>query len=112
MNRRYLPAAVTCLTVLGLLTGNVATAAAGTLSAAPVRAATHQPAPIRTVTLITGDVVQVTDAGGGRQAAEVTRPRAAQGGARSETIGDDLYVFPDEVMPYLAADGWTGGCST
>jgi hypothetical protein len=66
-------------------------------------AATHQPAPIRTVTLITGDVVQVTDVGGGRLAAEVTRPRTAQGGVRSETIGDDLFVLPDEVMPYLAA---------
>ncbi|HKD96458.1 MAG TPA: S8 family serine peptidase [Micromonosporaceae bacterium] len=56
-----------------------------------------------TVTLITGDVVRVFDVGGGKQAADVTRPHGAPGGVRTETIHGDLFVFPDEAVPYLAA---------
>ncbi|MEZ0070002.1 subtilisin family serine protease [Streptacidiphilus sp. MAP12-20] len=56
-----------------------------------------------TVTLITGDVVRVTDLGDARQTVDVQRPRGAIGGVRTETVGKDLYVLPDEAMPYLAA---------
>jgi subtilisin family serine protease len=59
--------------------------------------------PVRTVTLVTGDVVRVSPVGGGKLAADVTRPHGAPGGVRAETIGHDLYVLPDEAMPYLAA---------
>ena len=58
----------------------------------------------QTVTLITGDVVHVTSVGGGHSSVDVVRPRGATGGVRTETIGKDLYVLPDETMPYLAAD--------
>ncbi|MEY9964227.1 subtilisin family serine protease [Streptacidiphilus sp. MAP12-16] len=56
-----------------------------------------------TVTLITGDIVRVVDLGSARQAVDVQRPHGAKGGVRTETVGKDLYVLPDEVMPYLAA---------
>lgn len=57
-----------------------------------------------TVTLLTGDVVRVTGPSGGKQTADVTRPPGALGGVRTETVGGDLYVYPDEVLPYLAAN--------
>ncbi|MFD6550840.1 S8 family serine peptidase, partial [Streptomyces sp. NPDC058398] len=57
-----------------------------------------------TVTLLTGDVVRVTGLSGGPQTADVTRPPGALGGVRTETVGGDLYVYPDEVLPYLAAN--------
>ncbi len=56
-----------------------------------------------TVTLITGDVVRVTDIGNGRSTTEITRPSGATGGVHSRTIGTHTYVLPDEVLPYLAA---------
>ncbi|MEU2630212.1 S8 family serine peptidase [Kitasatospora sp. NPDC007106] len=67
------------------------------MSAARQGGATHS------VTLITGDVVRVMDLGQGRQAVDVTRPAGAPGGVRTENVGKDLYVFPDEAMPFLAA---------
>jgi subtilisin family serine protease len=82
------------------LTGPLAFSAAG--AASPVTRAST-PHSTHTVTLITGDKVVVTDVGGGRQTVDVQRPRGATGGVRTETIGKDLYVFPDEVMPYMAA---------
>ncbi|MFI0960404.1 S8 family peptidase [Streptomyces sp. NPDC021080] len=48
--------------------------------------------------------MRVTEAGDGRQTADVTRPSGATGGVRTETVGGDLYVYPDEVLPYLAAN--------
>ncbi|MEV6197909.1 S8 family serine peptidase [Streptomyces sp. NPDC051920] len=57
-----------------------------------------------TVTLLTGDVVRVTDAGDGRRTADITRAPGATGGVRTETVDGDLYVYPDEVLPYLAAN--------
>jgi hypothetical protein len=52
---------------------------------------------------VNGDLVRVFDIGRGKQAAGVSRPHGVLGGVRTETIGRDLYVLPDEVMPYLAA---------
>src|SRR6185369_432879 len=94
--RRALSVAVTGSLALALLTGIPTAASAATRSTPP-------PSGVRTVTLMTGDVVRVTDVGGGRLAADVTRPHGAPGGVRSETVGHDLYVIPDEAMPYLAA---------
>ena len=101
--RRLLAVVVAGFTVLALLTGNLATAMAEVHSMPPRMPSGHRTEAFRTVTLITGDVVKVFDVGGGRQAAEVTRPHAAPGGVRAETVGKDLYVLPDEVLPYLAA---------
>ncbi|MFF2365453.1 S8 family serine peptidase [Streptomyces sp. NPDC058122] len=57
-----------------------------------------------TVTLLTGDVVRVTGTGDGKQTADITRAPGATGGVRTETVDGDLYVYPDEVLPYLAAN--------
>src|SRR5215475_1482844 len=81
--------------------GTLAHSAGAAQAVAPVAAASQ---PTHSVTLITGDVVVLHDLGGGRQAVDVERPHGALGGVRTETIGKDLYVFPDEVLPYLAAD--------
>lgn len=54
-----------------------------------------------TVTLVTGDVVDVgtTDSG-----ALTIGVEAADGGAvRTQQVGDHFYVFPDAALPYLAA---------
>ncbi|WP_327011282.1 S8 family serine peptidase [Dactylosporangium sp. NBC_01737] len=103
---RTVRAAVASLAALGLLTGPAsqaahaapATPAPASASASAAQGATH------TVTLITGDVVRLVDAGGGKQVAEVRRPRRAPGGVRTQTIGKDLYVWPDEAMPLVAAN--------
>jgi len=90
------------IAALALLTGPGGPSLAGAAPAAagppPVAARTH------TVTLLTGDVVRVADVGDGKQLVEVQRPRDAVGGARAMTIGKHVYVLPDEVLPYLAAD--------
>ncbi|KAB1990687.1 S8 family peptidase [Streptomyces triticiradicis] len=104
-SRRALAAAVGALAVLTSLAWPPGLAVAdvpeGTGAARP--AADAGPGQ-HTVTLLTGDVVRVTDAGDGRQTADVTRPSGATGGVRTETVDGDLYVYPDEVLPYLAAN--------
>ncbi|MCX4967729.1 S8 family serine peptidase [Streptomyces sp. NBC_00654] len=75
-------------------------AGAGTdRAASPVRA----PGTARTVTLITGDQVTVTDLGAGRKAVAVERPEGATGAVRSEISDGRITVVPDEVRPYLRA---------
>ena len=66
-------------------------------------ASAQRAAVSHTVTLITGDVVHFTELAGGRSTVSVTRPRAAVGGVRQETIGGHVFVIPDEALPYLAA---------
>ncbi|MET7402958.1 S8 family serine peptidase [Dactylosporangium sp. NPDC005572] len=97
--RRRAGAAVAALALLGLLTGPVTPA-----GAAPAPAKQAQHGRDTTVTLITGDVVRLIDVGGGKQIADVRRPQRAPGGVRTETIGGDLYVWPDEALPLVAAD--------
>ncbi|PKT74798.1 peptidase S8 [Streptomyces populi] len=104
-SRRALAAAVGTLAVLTSLAWPpgvaVADASSTSVPASPVAASgTGQ----HTVTLLTGDVVRVTGLSGGEQTADVTRPPGALGGVRTETVGGDLYVYPDEVLPYLAAN--------
>ncbi|MFI8524785.1 S8 family serine peptidase [Promicromonospora sukumoe] len=54
-----------------------------------------------TVTLVTGDVVDVTATDGGALTIGV---EPADGGAvRTQQVGDHLYVVPDAALPYLAA---------
>ncbi|MDX6312731.1 MAG: hypothetical protein QOF44_2195 [Streptomyces sp.] len=97
-------AATVAAAFVALVTGPVGPAAAGT-AAPPPPAGKTADAVTHTVTLITGDVVRVLDtgSGSGKQAVDVQRPRGALGGVRTETIGKDLYVYPDEAMPYLTA---------
>jgi subtilisin family serine protease len=102
--RRLLAAAAAGLTVLSVLTGTVTPASAGAMQAALLPKQPSNPAAgMRTITLITGDVVHVSDMGNGRLATQTERPHDATGGVRAEMIGKDLYVIPDEVVPYLAA---------
>ncbi|MEU4196740.1 S8 family serine peptidase [Kribbella sp. NPDC026611] len=87
----------------------ITTAAAlalGAVPAIPARAAIPAGAtPINssTVTLITGDVVQVTDAGGGKKAATVT-PAPGREGIAFHTVEADggLRVLPSDAVPYIS----------
>ena len=74
------------------------------MQAASSRTAPTAPSPVRTVTLITGDVVTVTTLADGRQIADVDRPDHATGGVRLQEINGDLYVVPDEALSLLQAD--------
>ncbi|MFF4650853.1 S8 family serine peptidase [Streptomyces sp. NPDC001380] len=105
--RSAVAAAATGLAVTAALfapatAGNAAAAVPG---AAP-GASPQQSPPVRdrtTVTLVTGDTVTVTTLADGHQTAEVERPRGAVGGVRTQTVGKDVYVLPDEALPYVAA---------
>ncbi|WP_370116259.1 S8 family serine peptidase [Streptacidiphilus sp. MAP12-33] len=55
------------------------------------------------VTLITGDQVTVTTLADGRSVATVKRPKNLTGGVQTATVGKDLFVYPTEALPYLAA---------
>ncbi|OWA03832.1 peptidase S8 [Streptomyces sp. CS113] len=55
----------------------------------------------RTVTLVTGDRVTVTDLGGGRKTVTVERPEGATGAVRTSSSGGRTTVVPDEALPYL-----------
>ncbi|MEU1051893.1 S8 family serine peptidase [Streptomyces sp. NPDC005876] len=67
---------------------------AGTPAAAPAA---------RTVTLVTGDRVTVTDLGGGRRTVAVERPGGATGAVRTRAVNGRITVVPDEALPYLRA---------
>lgn len=54
------------------------------------------------ITLITGDVVTVTELADGQSVVNV-EPAAAGGGARILTVDKETYVIPDQAMPYLAS---------
>ncbi|MGI5454543.1 S8 family serine peptidase [Streptomyces sp. CA-249302] len=85
----------------GLVLALLPTARAGARDGtpAPVRTA----AATRTVTLVTGDKVTVTDLGGGRKTVTVQRPRGATGAVRTQTDDGRISVVPDEARPYLRA---------
>ncbi|MER6629150.1 S8 family serine peptidase [Streptomyces sp. NPDC000987] len=57
----------------------------------------------RTVTLVTGDKVTVTDLGNGRRTVAVARPRGAVGAVRTRVSDGRITVVPDEALPYLRA---------
>jgi subtilisin family serine protease len=54
------------------------------------------------ITLITGDVVTVTELADGQSVINV-EPATAGGGARILTVDKGTYVIPDQAMPYLAS---------
>ncbi|MGW0630956.1 S8 family peptidase [Streptomyces sp. NPDC002758] len=56
----------------------------------------------RTVTLITGDKVEVTPAGGAGTVA-VSGPHGESIAAHTDTVGKDLYVYPESAAPYVSA---------
>lgn len=106
----------------GLLAASLlATAATAAASAAPDAEqpapsgdAPHQPpaagpvtadarGAVHRLTLITGDVVVVTEQADGTSTAQVQTPDGGEGGYRSLTVDGQLHVVPDAALPYLAA---------
>ncbi|MEU7572186.1 S8 family serine peptidase [Micromonospora sp. NPDC049240] len=77
-------------------------AAAGSQPSAPTLPGTAEATD--TLTLVTGDVVRVTHQSGGPDVVTVDQSHGSVGGVHTQTIGDDLYVIPDEALPYLAAN--------
>ncbi|MEV4266898.1 S8 family serine peptidase [Kribbella sp. NPDC049584] len=93
------PTRLTAATLAAMLT-------LGALSAIPAGAAPPTGSTtLKTsaVTLITGDVVQLTDAGGGKKAATVT-PAPGREGVSFHTIEVDggLRVLPSDAVPYIS----------
>ncbi|MFJ4848723.1 MULTISPECIES: S8 family serine peptidase [unclassified Streptomyces] len=71
----------------------------------PAVPAGRTPGPAATVTLITGDKVTVTPGPAGTPASvSVQRPPGATGSVRVLADGSDTYVYPDDVVPYIASD--------
>ncbi|MFJ6082454.1 S8 family serine peptidase [Streptomyces sp. NPDC092369] len=89
--------------VLALLPTAPATAQDGTPGAGTSTRAGTAAVAARTVTLVTGDKVTVTDLGGGRRTVTVERPRGATGAVRTQTADGEITVVPDEALPYLRA---------
>ncbi|MBQ0901758.1 S8 family serine peptidase [Micromonospora sp. U21] len=88
--------------------GSSAAAAAPGASADPGSTpapATDLPTPPGThsVTLITGDTVTTRRSANGGTL-DVRRPDGTPGPVRVVEAGDDLYVYPQSVLPYVAAD--------
>ncbi|WP_030173286.1 S8 family serine peptidase [Streptomyces sp. NRRL S-813] len=61
------------------------------------------PGNARSVTLVTGDKVTVTDLGGGKKTVSVRRPQGAIGAVRTQVANGTVTVVPDEARPYLRA---------
>ncbi|MFQ6146128.1 S8 family serine peptidase [Streptomyces seoulensis] len=87
--------------------GPTPTTSATAPTAHPVAPAAAKPsaasAAPRTVTLVTGDQVTVTDLGGGKQTVTVQRPAGATGAVRTQVADGAISVVPDEALPYLRA---------
>ncbi|NUU18967.1 S8 family serine peptidase [Cellulomonas humilata] len=87
-----------------LLAVTLATATATSAAGEPVGGATSpSPSAGTSVTLITGDVVDVSTAADGTLAVAVRQADGATGGVQTQQLGDDLYVIPDSALPYLAS---------
>ncbi|MER6849518.1 S8 family serine peptidase [Streptomyces flaveolus] len=83
----------------GLVIGLLPVGPAAAAQAAPE--GTRTQAATRTVTLVTGDRVTVTDLGGGRRTVTVERPAGAAGAVRTQNANGEISVVPDEALPYL-----------
>ncbi|MFD7061809.1 S8 family serine peptidase [Streptomyces sp. NPDC059906] len=91
--------------VIALLPAGTAAAQDPPPDPAPPRTAAARTAgaadAARTVTLVTGDRVTVTDLGGGQKTVAVERPEGATGAVRTSSSGGRTTVVPDEALPYL-----------
>ncbi|MGP2441229.1 S8 family serine peptidase [Streptomyces sp. JW3] len=83
--------------------GPAATAAARELPAGQSPAGQSATGVPRTVTLVTGDRVTVTEVGNGKRTVAVERPRGATGAVRTQNANGTVTVVPDEALPYLRA---------
>ncbi|WP_158610108.1 S8 family serine peptidase [Micromonospora globbae] len=96
--RRVLAAAVAAVTVIAV------TPPSGSAFAADAVAPAGSPGSVYTVTLITGDVVRFTRFTDGRQEATIDqRGGPDRHGFRLSHRDGDVYVVPDEAVPYVAA---------
>ncbi len=93
-------AVVAFATVLGL----AGPAPSASASAAPTSGRTSDSVAeaVHRITLITGDVVTVTDLGDGRSTAVVDPKDLVSEGIRSVTVGGEQYVLPSAALPYVA----------
>ncbi|WP_427887819.1 S8 family serine peptidase [Kribbella sp. GL6] len=94
--------------VAGGLAVLVALATATTTPSQAGAPATSPPTPSATgtthrVTLVTGDVVTLTDNAGGPPTASVEPAAGSRGGVQIQQVGEDLHVVPDAALPYLAS---------
>jgi subtilisin family serine protease len=106
--RHALVAAVVAATTLGALTPAAAAPSSGPASTTGPTAATGTttggPLSTHTVTLITGDVVQLTTLPGGRHSVAVDAGRSASRGRYVFAEQDGhVQVVPEEAIPYVAS---------
>ncbi|WP_399884677.1 S8 family serine peptidase [Streptomyces sp. BBFR51] len=87
--------------VIALLPAGTAAAQEPPPDPARTPAATRTGGEARTVTLVTGDRVTVTDLGGGRKTVAVERPEGVTGAVHTRSFGGRTTVVPDEAVPYL-----------
>ncbi|WP_426560651.1 S8 family serine peptidase [Angustibacter sp. McL0619] len=91
--------------ITGLLLSTPTAAGAARLPSDPpsptVRKASAQS---HRITLITGDVVTVNDAGNGKSTVTVDPAAGSSGLIRTQTVGKNLFVLPEVALPYLAAN--------
>ncbi|WP_369237144.1 S8 family serine peptidase [Streptomyces sp. R21] len=88
--------------VLALLPAGQAQAAR-TARNADTQGPTKTASAARTVTLVTGDKVTVTDLADGKKTVAVERPAGATGAVRTQVANGAVTVVPDEALPYLRA---------
>lgn len=103
--RRRGPAAVVAVLVSISATGTAASAdlAPASSVASPATTPAVAPSATRTVTLITGDKVTVSSNASGSSVTSVTDSKGRTGGAHVMSAGDDIYVYPDAALPYVAS---------
>ncbi|MEV5960771.1 S8 family serine peptidase [Kribbella sp. NPDC051952] len=96
------PQRITAATLAAMLVLGAAAVTPAAAAPPPLPAGTTGP-KTTAVTLITGDVVEVTDAGAGKKAAAV-HPAAGREGVSFHTIEADggLRVLPSDAVPYIS----------
>ncbi|MFF0400121.1 S8 family serine peptidase [Streptomyces sp. NPDC005248] len=77
-------------------------AASAETPTSPTASTAGRPEATGTVTLITGDRVEVT-VSNGRTTATVSDPQGRPSGAHVMSVGPDTYVYPDAALPYIAS---------
>lgn len=94
---------VAALTTAAVLALGAATVIPSAAAPPPKSAESTATGVTSSVTLITGDVVDVTDAGGGKKAATV-HPAAGREGVSFHTVEADggLRVLPSDAVPYIS----------
>jgi hypothetical protein len=71
------------------------------------------PVASHTVTLVTGDRVEVQRFADGRQAATVEPGAGRDGmGFHQQEVDGELTVIPEDAVPYVASNRLDRGCST